>query len=49
MCGGAGAYLGSAVFDHTGSYDFAFPIMLLSSLVALFLLVLLRNKPATAT
>jgi MFS family permease len=48
MCGGAGAYLGSAVFDITGSYDIAFPIMLISSVVALLLLVLLRNKPAIA-
>jgi predicted MFS family arabinose efflux permease len=48
MCGGAGAYLGSAVFDRTGSYDFAFPIMLLSSVIALFLLVLLPSKPASA-
>lgn len=45
MCGGAGAYLGSAVFDTTGSYDIAFPIMLVSSFIALVLLLFLRRSP----
>ena len=35
--GAAGAYLGSAVFDSTGSYDVVFPVMLGSSIVALLL------------
>ncbi len=46
MSGGAGAYLGSAVFDFTGSYELIFLIMLLSSAGALLLLILLRSKPA---
>lgn len=44
--GGVGAYLGSAIFDFTGNYELAFPIMMLSSAIALLLLVLLRRKPA---
>jgi predicted MFS family arabinose efflux permease len=43
MCGGAGAYLGSAVFDSTGSYDVVFPIMLASSVIALVLVLPLRR------
>jgi predicted MFS family arabinose efflux permease len=45
MCGGAGAYLGSAVFDSTGSYDVVFPIMLVSSVLALMLVLPLRRSP----
>jgi predicted MFS family arabinose efflux permease len=41
--GGIGAYLGAAVFDATGSYDFAFSIMLAVSLLALLLTLLLRQ------
>jgi predicted MFS family arabinose efflux permease len=41
--GGIGAYLGAAVFDATGSYDFAFSIMLAVSLLALLLTPLLRQ------
>jgi predicted MFS family arabinose efflux permease len=37
MSGAVGAYLGSAVFDSTGSYDVVFPIMLGSSVLALVL------------
>ena len=44
MCGGAGAYLGSAVFDSTGSYDVIFPIMLGSSVLALILVLPLRRS-----
>lgn len=43
MCGAAGAYLGSAVFDTTGSYDVIFPIMLGSSVLALLLTWPLRH------
>jgi predicted MFS family arabinose efflux permease len=44
MCGGVGAYLGSAVFDSTGSYDVVFPIMLASSVIALVLVLPLRRS-----
>ena len=37
MSGAVGAYLGSAAFDSTGSYDVVFPIMLGSSVLALLL------------
>lgn len=43
ICGGIGAYLGAAVFDATHSYDRAFAIMLVVSLVALILTLMLRN------
>ena len=43
ICGAAGAYLGSAVFDTTGSYDVVFPIMLGSSMLALLLTWPLRH------
>lgn len=46
MCGGAGAYLGSAVFDSTGSYDVVFPVMLGSSAIALLLVLPLRRSPS---
>lgn len=41
--GAAGAYLGSTVFDTTGSYDVTFPIMLGSSVLALVLTWPLMN------
>jgi MFS family permease len=41
--GAAGAYLGSTVFDTTGSYDVIFPIMLGSSVLALVLTWPLMN------
>jgi MFS family permease len=44
--GGAGAYLGSAVFDSTSSYDVVFPIMLGSSLIAFLLVLPLRRSRA---
>jgi MFS family permease len=44
MSGGAGAYLGSTVFDSTGSYDFVFPVMLGSSIIALLLVLPLRRR-----
>jgi len=44
MCGAAGAYLGSAAFDSTGSYDVVFPIMLGSSVVALLFTLPLRKS-----
>jgi predicted MFS family arabinose efflux permease len=37
MSGAVGAYLGSVIFDLTGSYDVVFPIMLGSSVLALVL------------
>jgi predicted MFS family arabinose efflux permease len=46
MCGGAGAYLGSAIFDSTNSYDVVFPIMLVSSMIAFFLVLPLRRSRA---
>ena len=46
MSGAAGAYLGSAVFDLTGSYDVVFPIMLGSSVLALVLTWPLMNSRA---
>lgn len=39
MCGAGGAYLGSAVFDTSGSYNLVFPIMLGASIVALLLTI----------
>lgn len=44
VAGGAGAYLGSAIFDSTNSYDVVFPIMLGSSLIALLLILPLRRS-----
>jgi MFS family permease len=46
MSGGAGAYLGSVIFDSENSYDVVFPIMLMSSLIALLLVFPLRRRPA---
>ena len=34
MCGGLGAWIGATLFDATGSYDWAFGVMLASSLLA---------------
>jgi len=44
MFGGLGAYLGSAVFDSTNSYDVVFPIMLASSVIAFLLVLPLRRS-----
>ena len=43
VSGAVGAYLGSTVFDSTGSYDVVFPIMLGSSVFALLLTWPLMN------
>ena len=45
MCGGLGAYLGAALFDAQGTYDRAFVIMLVLSLVAAVLAWRLRRPP----
>jgi predicted MFS family arabinose efflux permease len=45
MCGGIGAYLGSAAFDSSGSYDVVFPVMLVSSVLAFVLVLPLRRSP----
>jgi predicted MFS family arabinose efflux permease len=45
MSGAVGAYLGSVVFDSTGSYDIVFPIMLGSSALALLLTWPLMRSP----
>jgi predicted MFS family arabinose efflux permease len=37
MCGGLGAWIGAALFDATGSYDWAFGVMLASSFLACLL------------
>lgn len=41
--GGIGAYVGAAAFDATGTYDKAFLIMLVASIVALLLTLMLRR------
>lgn len=47
MAGGLGAYLGASVFDSTKSYDAAFAVMLVVSVIALGLTLLLK-RPAAA-
>jgi predicted MFS family arabinose efflux permease len=47
IAGGAGAYLGAATFDATGSYATAFAVMLVLSVVALVLTIMLLG-PARA-
>ncbi len=44
MCGGAGAWIGAALFDASGSYDVAFALMLASSVLASLLTVRLARK-----
>jgi predicted MFS family arabinose efflux permease len=47
--GGLGAYLGAAVFDVNGSYDVAFVMMGVASLIAVGLTAMLRSyKPASS-
>ena len=46
ICGGLGAYVGAVSFDGTGSYDRAFAVMLVSSLVAAALTLGLRQRQA---
>lgn len=43
MCGGIGAYVGAALFDANGSYDAAFVLMLVLSIVAAVCTVPLRG------
>jgi hypothetical protein len=44
MCGGLGAWIGAALFDANGTYDWAFGLMFASSLLArLFSAALARN------
>lgn len=44
MSGGAGAYVGAAIFDHDGAYDTVFFLMLILSFVAAALCVLLPSQ-----
>jgi predicted MFS family arabinose efflux permease len=44
MCGGLGAWIGAAVFDANGSYDWAFGLMLASSLLACLFCAALARK-----
>lgn len=48
MAGGLGAYLGASVFDSTKSYDAAFVVMLIVSVIALGLTLLLKRPAAAA-
>ena len=48
ICGGIGAYLGAALYDHTGTYNAAFAIMLISAVIALGLTTLLSSNPTRA-
>ena len=43
MCGGIGAYIGAALFDAEGSYDTAFVLMLVLSIVAAICTLPLRG------
>jgi predicted MFS family arabinose efflux permease len=44
MCGGLGAWIGAALFDANGDYDWAFALMLISSVLAcLFSAALVRR------
>jgi len=47
--GGIGAYLGAAVFDVAGSYDIAFAMMFVASLLALLLTLMLRRPRVHAS
>lgn len=49
ICGGLGAYIGAAVFDMTGKYDFAFVLMFVVSAVALGLILALRRLPVLSS
>ncbi len=46
MAGGLGAYAGAALFDTRGSYDAAFAVMLVLSVVALIPTLRLRRTAA---
>jgi predicted MFS family arabinose efflux permease len=43
ICGGLGAYLDAAVFDATGTYNAAFTMMFVVSLIATVLTLMLRQ------
>src|SRR5262245_13885936 len=44
MCGGLGAWIGAALFDANGTYDWAFGLMLVSSVLACLLSAALARK-----
>ncbi len=46
ICGGLGAWLGGYIFDRTGTYDAAFLMTFLASIVALAATLMLRRQPA---
>ena len=45
IAGGFGAFIGGWIFDHRGSYDDAFLLMLLLSVAAVVLTLLVRERP----
>ncbi len=47
IAGGLGAFIGAWIFDTTGSYDDAFRLMLVLSVVAAVLTLLVRERPLT--
>ena len=48
ICGGAGAYVGARLFDHTGNYDRAFVVALGMALAAVVFSVLLHRPRGPA-
>ena len=47
ICGGLGAFVGAYVFDHRGSYDDAFVVVLIMALLAAGATALVRDEPPT--
>ena len=47
IAGGLGAFVGAYIFDHRGSYDDAFRLMLILSMAAAILTLLVRERPLT--
>ena len=47
IAGGLGAFVGAAIFDHWGSYDRAFVLMLGLAVVALATTLLVQERPLT--
>lgn len=45
IAGGFGAFIAAWIFDHRGSYDDAFPLMLILSAAAAVLTLLIRERP----
>ena len=45
IAGGLGAFIGAYIFDHRGSYDDAFLLMLMLSVAATILTLLVRERP----